>query len=49
MYAGRKASASDSRESAMVITVDPGTYSFVVRGVGDTTGFAGLEIYEFAE
>jgi hypothetical protein len=40
---------SDSRESAMVTTVDPGTYSFVVRGVGDTTGFANLEIYEFAE
>ena len=40
---------SDSRESAMVTTVDPGTYSFVVRGAGDTTGFANLEIYEFAE
>jgi len=40
---------SDSRESAMVTTVDPGTYSFVVRGVGDTTGFAGLDIYEFDE
>ena len=40
---------SDSRESAMVTTVDPGNYSFVVRGVGDTTGFANLEIYEFAE
>ena len=40
---------SDSRESAMVTTVDPGTYSFVVRGAGDTTGFGNLEIYEFAE
>ena len=40
---------SDSREPAMVATVDPGDYSFVIRGVGDTTGFAALEIYEFAE
>ena len=40
---------SDPREPAMVATVDPGDYSFVIRGVGDTTGFAALEIYEFAE
>ena len=40
---------SDSREPAMVTTVDPGAYSFVIRGAGDTTGFATLEIYEFAE
>ena len=40
---------SDSREPAMVTSVDPGAYSFVIRGAGDTTGFATLEIYEFAE
>ncbi|MBH53432.1 MAG: hypothetical protein CMI18_03685 [Opitutaceae bacterium] len=29
---------SDSREPAMVATVDPGDYSFVIRGVGELPG-----------
>ena len=37
-------------EPALVATLtDPGFYSIIVRGVGDTTGFANVEIYEFPD
>ena len=33
-------------ESALVMTLDPGQYTAIVRGVGDTTGIALVEIYD---
>lgn len=33
----------------MVATGGPGDYSFVMGGVGDSTDFAAIEIYDFAE
>lgn len=35
-----------SRDSAMLVTLEPGTYSAQVSGVGNTTGVALVEIYE---
>ena len=35
-----------SRDSAILVTLDPGTYSAQVSGVGNTTGVALVEIYE---
>jgi hypothetical protein len=37
---------SDDRESAIIITLDPGAYTAVVRGVSDTTGVGLVEIYD---
>ncbi len=37
---------SDSHESAIVATLNPGSYTAVVRGVGDTTGVALVEVYD---
>ncbi len=35
-----------SRDAALVVTLQPGTYSVIVSGVGGSTGVALLEIYE---
>jgi len=35
----------DIRESALVETIAPGNYTAIVRGVGDTTGVALVEVY----
>lgn len=35
-----------SKDAAMVIELQPGTYSAVAKGVGDTTGVALVELYE---
>jgi hypothetical protein len=37
---------SDNRESAILMTLAPGTYTAIVRGVNDTTGVALAEIYD---
>lgn len=39
-------SDSSSKDSAMIVTLNPGAYSAVVSGVGNTTGVALIEIYE---
>lgn len=36
---------TDDRESAIVSSLDPGAYTAIVRGKGDTTGIGLLEIY----
>ena len=36
---------SDDRESALVQALAPGNYTAIVRGVGDTTGVALVEVY----
>lgn len=36
----------NSAESAIIRTLQPGTYTAVVRGVGDTTGVCLVEVYE---
>jgi hypothetical protein len=37
---------SDDRESAILATFNPGPYTAIVRGVGDSTGIALFEIYK---
>ncbi len=39
---------SDPRESALVLTLDPGPYTVVVSGVGGTQGNALVEVYDLA-
>lgn len=36
---------TNKRESALVMTLDPGAYTAIVRGVGNTTGVALVEVY----
>jgi hypothetical protein len=36
----------DPREAAVLITLPPGPYTAVVRGVGSTTGIALVEVFE---
>ncbi|MCB1123499.1 MAG: hypothetical protein KJT03_18240 [Verrucomicrobiae bacterium] len=36
-------------EPAIVKTLEPGTYSIIVRGEGDTEGIANIEIYDYPE
>ena len=38
--------ASDSKDAALVLTLEPGVYTAQVSGVGSTTGVALVEIYE---
>jgi hypothetical protein len=38
--------AANSRDAALLVTLDPGTYTAQVSGVGNTTGVALVEIYE---
>ena len=45
IQATRKA-PSDPQESAILTALDPGPYTAIVRGVGDTTGNALVEVYE---
>jgi hypothetical protein len=37
---------SGSKDAAILVTLNPGTYSAVVKGVNDTTGTALIEIYD---
>ena len=37
---------SDNRESAILMTLAPGTYTAIVRGVNNTTGVALAEVYD---
>jgi uncharacterized repeat protein (TIGR03803 family) len=37
---------SDMRESAIVQSLDPGSYTAVIRGAGDTKGVALVEVYD---
>ena len=37
---------TDSAESAIVMTLDPGDYTAVVRGANNTTGIALVEAYD---
>jgi len=38
--------ASTSKDAAVLVTLNPGVYTAQVRGVGDTTGIALVEVYE---
>jgi hypothetical protein len=38
--------AADSRDAAVLVTLEPGSYSVRVAGVGGTTGTAIVEVYE---
>ena len=40
---------ADDREPAMVATLEPGSYTAVVGGAGDTSGYGLLEIYDYPE
>ncbi len=44
--AGAFALPANSRDAALLVTLDPGTYTAQVSGVGNTTGVALVEIYE---
>ena len=37
-----------SKDAAFLVTLVPGAYSVVVRGVGDATGVALIEVYDVA-
>lgn len=37
---------TDEKESALVLTLDPGNYTAIVSGVGGTTGIALFEVYD---
>ena len=39
---------SDSRESAMIVNLPPGSYTAIVRGVGNMTGVALVEVYDLS-
>ncbi len=43
--AGAFALANGSRDSALVLTLEPGSYTFQVAGAGRTTGVALVEVY----
>ena len=36
----------NSRDSVLLVTLEPGSYTAQVSGVGNTTGVALVEIYE---
>jgi hypothetical protein len=44
--AGAFALPANSRDAALLVTLEPGTYTAQVSGVGNTTGVALVEIYE---
>ena len=46
---GASALATDSKDSAILAILNPGTYSARVTGVGGTTGTALLEVYDTAD
>ncbi len=37
---------TDARESAILVTLSPGSYSAIVRGAGDSTGIGLVELYD---
>jgi hypothetical protein len=39
-------SSTTSRDAALLVTLQPGTYTVQVSGVGGTTGVAIVEIYD---
>ena len=39
---------TDSRESAMIVTLNPGSYTAIVKGKNSTTGIALVEVYDLA-
>jgi hypothetical protein len=45
---GAFALAADSKDAAIVLTLEPGSYTAVVSGVGDTSGTGLVEIYELS-
>ena len=38
--------AANSRDAAVAVTLNPGAYTAIVRGVADTTGIALVEVYD---
>ncbi|MSU50849.1 MAG: hypothetical protein EXS37_17470 [Opitutus sp.] len=44
--AGAFVIADASRDAALVVTLQPGGYTVVVSGVGNTTGNALVEVYD---
>ncbi|OAI42314.1 hypothetical protein AYO41_04480 [Verrucomicrobia bacterium SCGC AG-212-E04] len=40
---------SDDRDAAQILTLAPGAYTVIVRGVADTTGVALVEVYDAEE
>jgi hypothetical protein len=45
---GAFALAAESKDAAIVLTLEPGSYTAVVSGVGNTTGAGLVEVYELA-
>lgn len=45
--AGMENGPGDPRESAIATTLEPGAYTAIVRGAGDTTGIALIEVFAF--
>lgn len=45
-HVGAFALPASSKDAALLVTLDPGAYTVVVSGVGDTTGVALIEIYD---
>jgi hypothetical protein len=43
-----KLAPKDPRESAILITLNPGAYTAIVRGVNNTTGVALVEVYDLS-
>ncbi len=39
---------SEKKESAIVLTLDPGSYTAILKGVDGTTGIALVEVYDLA-
>ena len=39
-------SYNDDKESALLVTLDPGSYTAVIRGKNNTTGIALVEVYQ---
>lgn len=37
---------TDDKESALVATLDPGAYTAIIRGSGDTSGAGLIEVYD---
>ena len=43
---GASLAPTDSRESALAVTLNPGNYTAIVRGKNDTQGVAVVEFYK---
>ena len=44
--AGATVSDEGSKDAATIVTLDPGGYTVIVSGVGDTTGVALVDVFE---